>query len=202
MGWSIRSQNKPFIYRSKTLHTIPKEKYQEKHRTAARTRPRDLQMLGPDFFKREHIKLLFNSNGILTVHNLHSYHSLLSISKKLKFHTPIALHTLFTMSRRRGSLIITSNYSESSSFVYNISRLWNTFRTTPEGNEINDFNVSLSFIKNQIILFVCKRQNLSVVNEWNPEITICIMSMPTDFILVKYPFLIIKFIYYGIMALL
>ena len=108
------------------------------------------------------------------MHNLHSYHSLLSISKNFKFHTVIALHTLFTMSRRRGTLIITSNHSESSSFVYNISRLWNTFRTTPEGNEIKDFNVSLSFIKNQIKNLVCKRQNLGDVNEWHPEINMCI----------------------------
>ena len=154
-----------------------KEKYLEKHRTAARTRPRDLQMLGPDFFKREHTKPLFNSNRILTVHNLHSYHSLLSISKNFKFHSPIALHTLFTMSHRRGTLIITSNHSESSAFAYNISRLWNTFRTTPEGNEIKDFNVSLSFIsfiKNQIKNLVCKRQNLGDVNEWHPEINMCI----------------------------
>ena len=64
---------------------VDKEKYIEKHRTAARTRPRDLQMLGPDFFKLEHTKPLFNSNGILTVHNLHSYQSLLSISKILSF---------------------------------------------------------------------------------------------------------------------
>ena len=85
-----------------------KEKYLEKRRTAARTRPRDLQMLGLDFFKREH------TNRSLTVHNLHSYHSLLSISKIFKFHTPIALHTLFTMSRRSGTLITTSNHSESS----------------------------------------------------------------------------------------
>ena len=54
------------------------------------------------------------------------------------------------MSRRRGTLIITSNHSESSSFVYTISRLWNTFRITPEGNEIKDFNISFSFIKNKI----------------------------------------------------
>ena len=138
------------------------------------TRPRDLQILGPDFFEREHTKPLFSSHGILTVHNLHSYHSLLSISKIFKFHTPIALHTLFTMSRRRGTLIITSNHSESSSFVYNISRLWNIFRTTPEGNEIKDFNVSFSFIRNQIKKLVCKRQNLGDVNEWHPEINMCI----------------------------
>ena len=47
-----------------------KEKYLEKHRTAARTRLHDLQMLGPDFFKREHTKPLFNPNGIIIVHNL------------------------------------------------------------------------------------------------------------------------------------
>ena len=111
-----------------------------------------------------------NSHGILTVHNLHSYHSLLSINKIFKFHTPIALHTLFTMSRRRGTLIITSNHSESSSFVYNISRLWNTSKITPEGNAIKDFNIGFSFIKNQIKNLVCKRPNLGGVNEWYPEI--------------------------------
>ena len=48
------------------------------------------------------------------------------------------------------------------------------FRTTPEGNEIKDFNVSFSFIKNQIKKLVCKRQNLGDVNEWHPEINMCI----------------------------
>ena len=50
----------------------------------------------------------------------------------------------------------------------------NTFRTTPEGNEIKDFNVSLSFIKNQIKNLVCKRQNLGDVNEWIPKFT-CVL---------------------------
>ena len=123
-----------------------KEKYLEKHRTAARLQELDL-VTYKYWPVREHTKPLFNSNGILTVHNLHS---LLSISKIFKFHTPITLHTLFTMSRRRGTLIITSNHSESSSIVYNINRLWNTFRTTPEGNETKDFNVGFSLIKKQI----------------------------------------------------
>ena len=38
-----------------------------------------------------------------------------------------------------------------------------TFRTTPEGNEIKDFNVGFSFIKNQIKNLVCKRQNLGEI---------------------------------------
>ena len=56
------------------MNTVSRQrKYLEKHRAAARTRPRDLKILEPDFFKREHTKLLFDSNGILTAHNLQSY---------------------------------------------------------------------------------------------------------------------------------
>ena len=33
-----------------------KEAYPEKHRTAARTRPKELQKLGPEFLKLEHTK--------------------------------------------------------------------------------------------------------------------------------------------------
>ena len=47
-------------------------RYLEKHRTASRTRPIDSQKLGPEFFEREHIKWLFNTNEILTVHNLYN----------------------------------------------------------------------------------------------------------------------------------
>ena len=56
-----------------------KDAYLEKHQTAARKRPKDLQKLGPEFFKQEHTKPLFNANEILTVHNLYNYHSLLSV---------------------------------------------------------------------------------------------------------------------------
>ena len=55
------------------------EAYLEKHRTAARTRPVDMQKLGPEFFQQEHTKPLFNTNDILTVHNLYNYHVILCI---------------------------------------------------------------------------------------------------------------------------
>ena len=35
-------------------------------------------------------------------------------------------------------------------------------------------DVSFSFMRNQIKKFVCKRQNLGDVNEWHPEINMCI----------------------------
>ena len=49
------------------------EAYLEKHRKAARTRPKTMQKLGPEFFQLEHTKPLFNSNNIFTVHNLFNY---------------------------------------------------------------------------------------------------------------------------------
>ena len=66
------------------------EAYLEKYRTAARTRSIDFMELGPDFYKLEHTKPLFNSNEILTVHNLYNYQILLCVIQVLKFHTPLS----------------------------------------------------------------------------------------------------------------
>ena len=82
------------------------EAYLEKQKTAARVRPKCSQKLGPEFYELEHTKPLFNSNGLLTVHNLYNYHALLSIGKLLKFHTPISLFNLFSLSKRRQTLLI------------------------------------------------------------------------------------------------
>ena len=144
-----------------------KEAYLEKHRTAARTRPKDQQKLGPEFFMREHTKPLFNSNDILTVHNLYNYHCLLCTGKILKFHTPIALYALFTLSRRKETLILSSNL-QFESFASRASSLWNTFRGLPEGRRIIDFTAEIGYIKKQIKLLVCKRQKLGDEQEWHP----------------------------------
>ena len=151
-----------------------KEAYLEKHKTAARVRPFNLQKLGPDFYKLEHTKCLFNSIDLLTIHNLYNYHSLLSISKILKLHTPIALYSLFKRSSRKETLLITSQLQNS--FVYRTSSLWNVFRCTPEGKSIIDFTIEISIIKNQIKKLVNRRQRLGDANEWHPEANFCIES--------------------------
>ena len=144
-----------------------KEAYLEKHRTAARTRSFDDQKLGPDFFEKEHTKPLFNVNKILTVHNLYNYHMLLSISMILKSHTPIALYQLFKISRRKPTLIIAP--VQIKSFVFRASILWNTFRTLPEGREIKDFSVGVSFLKNTIKILLFRRQKIGDEKNWFPQ---------------------------------
>ena len=95
-----------------------------------------------------YITKLFNVNEILTVHNLYDYHMLLSISMILQSNTPVAHYPLFKMYHRKPTLIIAP--IQVKSFVFLASILWNTFRTLPEGREIKDFFVGVSFLKNTI----------------------------------------------------
>ena len=62
-----------------------KEAYLEKFKTSARARPYELQKLGQEFYQKEHTKPLFNSNGIMTVHNLYNSQVINSIFTILKF---------------------------------------------------------------------------------------------------------------------
>ena len=149
-----------------------KEAYLEKQKTAARVRPIDIQKLGPEFYMLEHTKSLFNSNDLLTVHNLYNYHSIVSTCKILKFHTPIALYSLFNKSHRKETLLITP--SPDKSFVYIASSLWNAFRRAPEGKGIQDFTCEISHIKTQVKKLVTRKQRLGDENEWHPEINLCV----------------------------
>ena len=135
------------------------EAYLEKHRTAAITRHIDNQKLGPEFFEKENTEPLLNNNEILTVHNLYNiYRLLLGIIMMLKFHTPIALYTMFKVSRCKPTLIIVPAQAES--FVFKASILWNTYQTLPEGRDIRDFTVGISFLKNIIKIQLLKRQKI------------------------------------------
>ena len=151
------------------------EAYLEKHRTAARARPKNLQKLGPEFFKLEHTKPLFNNNGILTVHNLYSYHSLLSVSKLLKFHTPISIFSLFSLSKRKEMLLIVPRKLDS--FVFYNSSLWNAFIRSPEGREVKDFTTSVSRLKNIIKTLVTRRQRLGDTDEWHSKINFTVEDL-------------------------
>ena len=151
------------------------EAYLEKHRTAARTRPKESQKLGPEFFELEHSKPLFNINEILTVHNLYNYHTLLCVSKLLKFHSPISLFSLFNLSKRKETLLITPQKNDS--FVHKSSSLWNAFRRSEEGSKIKDFATSISRMKSCIKTFLARRQKLGDVEEWHPNINFTVEDL-------------------------
>ena len=68
-----------------------REAYLDKFRTCARTRKFEDQILGHEFYRKEHTKPLFNKHSIMNVHNLYLYHCVNDIFKILKFRTPISL---------------------------------------------------------------------------------------------------------------
>ena len=51
-----------------------KEAFLDKFCTCARARPRENQLFGENFYRREHTKPLFNQFSILTLKNLYTYH--------------------------------------------------------------------------------------------------------------------------------
>ena len=103
-----------------------KEAYMDKFRTGARCRPIGSQVLGAEFFSREHSKPLFNDHNILTLYNLYNYHTTVAVFKILKYRTPYSLYSSFTLSNRKETLLITP--SSSHGFIHRASALWNLIR--------------------------------------------------------------------------
>ena len=96
-----------------------------KFRTCARARPFESQILGKEFYMKEPSKPLFNTNKILSVHNLYKYRTIMEVYKILKYHLPISIYSLFNRSTRKEGLLITSTVLNN--FVSRSSRMWNMF---------------------------------------------------------------------------
>ena len=144
-----------------------KEAYLNKMKTCVRAREWGNQELGEEFYTKEHTKPLFNKHNILTLQHLYNYHSLFDTFKIVKTHTPIALHSCFTLSKRKDSLLITP--AEDYGFAHAGSTLWNLLRSAlPADNRINfhdNFGTSKTRIKN-LLLF---RQKIGDPEEWCDE---------------------------------
>ena len=87
--------------------------------------------------------------------------------KLLNFRIPISLSSCFSLSVRKGTLLIYPKFSNN--FVFRASSLWNTFRNCPEASEILDFNVGIGLVKSKIKALILRRQKLGDSDEWHPE---------------------------------
>ena len=99
------------------------EAYLDKFKTCARSKEFCSQKLGTEFYEKEASKPLFSENELLTVHNLHKYHSILETFKILKFRRPISMYGIFNISQRKEDLLITPLPSKN--FTYTAASLWN-----------------------------------------------------------------------------
>ena len=137
------------------------EAYLDKFRTCARARPKENQILGPLFYEKENTKPLFRKHKLLTIHNLYNYHCFMEILKILKFRTPISIHSLYTISRRSGSTLVTP--FPSPHFIYQSTSIWNSIRPKLSLYDLSD---SLAQVKSRLKNIIFHNQHQHHDTEW------------------------------------
>ena len=148
-GVSHRKLEPLFITQKKCIRILFGDNvaYDNKFKTCARTRPKESQILGKEFYELEHSKPLFNDNNLLTVFNLYKYHCQLEMFKIMKLSSPISLFSIFKVSHRRENLFITS--TPSTAFIYQSTYIWNKCHKISKYNNIG-FNSSIAQTKNKV----------------------------------------------------
>ena len=141
-----------------------KEAFLDKFRTCVRARPINNQLLGEDFYMREHTKPLFKHHNVLALQNLYTYHTLMEVSKILKLRSPISLHDQFNISTRKETTIITS--TPAGNFVSRSSYLWN--KVAPK-LKLVDYCFSISALKSNLKSALLKLQHADNPITWSSE---------------------------------
>jgi len=141
-----------------------KEAYLDKFKTCARSRPTETQILGENFFSKEHSKPLFNKNKIITLYNLYYLHSISETFKILRFRTPISMYDLFVLSNRPGKDTLILSPFQSNAFIYKAGVLWNSVRQKLNILEFTD--ISVGSLKSQLKSLMLTQQSLGDKWEW------------------------------------
>ena len=158
-------------YKMNELHVLQKKcvrilfgnhkAYLDKFKTCVRARPIENQKLGPSFYEKEHTKPLFQKYKLLAVQNLYSYHCFMEIFKILKFRSPISLHSIYSISHRSDTTLITPYPSPH--FIYQSALIWNSIR--PKLN-ISDYSVNIGSVKNNLKKLIFHNQHRHDKIEW------------------------------------
>ena len=135
-----------------------KEKCINKFKTWACKRPYESQILGSEFYKKDHTKPLFNKHNIMAIHNLYFWHCSTDVFKILKFRSPISLFTLFDVCRA--------------------GILWNDIR---QEFSIDEFSTKFSTIKSVTRKLIHKKQKEGNPISGRVQSTILIFLSSTKF---------------------
>ncbi len=165
-------------YRISKLWTIQKqcvrtlfgdrEAFLDKYNTCARARPSDLQILGSKFYMLEHTNLpLFkgNTNKILSIHNLYTYHCFMETYKILKFRQPRSLFDTYNISERKPTLLIAGFPSRK--FSDRSISIWNS--AAPKLEIFDDYSRKVGFVKNILKKALLTSQHRETPLEWTVE---------------------------------
>ena len=155
-----------YIIQKKCIRILfgDKSKFLSKFETCVRARPVGNQVLGSNFYEKEHTKPLFSANKILTVQHLYHYFVIFETFKILKTHTPISMFSCFQVSGRKETLLITP--VASNNFIFKACSLWNCIRRKLD---IAEFSIKFSDFKSTFKTYLQKQQSLGNAIEWSPE---------------------------------
>ena len=138
------------------------EKYLDKFRTSARTRPFETQRLGAEFFYKEHTKPLFNKLGILAFQNLFNYQICLKTLKTLKSRTPQSLFQLYVISTRNNQLYLMARADDTLYIKSRVNYIWNNCIKLIARSETLT-TIKISKFKNELKKHFLKFKMLSIV---------------------------------------
>ena len=142
-----------------------KEAFVNKFRTCARSRPIKNQLLGEDFYSREHTKPLFTEHEILSFMNLYTYHTYMEIFKILKFRDPLVIYEQFKVSNRKSNLLISTFPAKH--FVSRSTSIWNTI--TPKLKFIDHCSTKTAFVKHSLKNLLLSLQSSVSPISWNSD---------------------------------
>ena len=139
-----------------------RDAYLNKFKTCARTRLFNEQHLDSKFYKKEHTKPLFKEQGILSVHNLYTYHTYLELFKIMKFSAPMSLYDEYTCSKRKPMLII-NQLDPPDNHNTRSTKIWNTI--TPK-LKVQDYSTSISCLKSKLKSSLLVNQHRHAGLDW------------------------------------
>ena len=155
-GNASRAKLNPIVKAQKKVIRVifgDREKFLDKFKTCARARSSTDQILGCEFFQKEHTKPLFNTNKILALQNLHFYHTCCEIFKIFKFKSPYAIFSKFNFSDHSSKELSILTPRPNDTYLYKCSIMWNKCTkiifNKPSLSELNH-----SYLKNPVQIII------------------------------------------------
>ena len=143
------------------------DEYMEKFSTCARVRKFCEQVLGAEFYCKEHTKPVFSKLGILAVYNIYNYHMCLEVLKILKFRLPMSLYKLFQLSNRNNNTVLILP-PKSPHLTYRASKIWNTaVKILAKNNDL--LSLRIGPFKKNLRNCLLEIQNMYDKIEWYPQ---------------------------------
>ncbi len=145
-----------------------RQMYLDKFRTCARTREFGKQVLGKEFYCKEHSKPLFSKHKILAFKNFYNYQLCLDMFKLLNNEVPVTLHNLVVRSHRNNCTLLIVPKLPRNCLVYRSTVAWNIASKALVYDKTID-EIKVGHLKSLLRTSLLELQNKHDINEWIPH---------------------------------